>query len=163
MDKKLQRLFFVSVFSAPLAATAQTVTTDTFDVRITIAAECEIVSTEDLDFGTEGVLSAEVQAAATLEVACTDTTPYTIGLNGGTGPDGTTALRQMSSGTDTIGYGLFQDAARSVNWGDVTAGETVAATGAGVAQSYTVYGQVLAQATPAPGTYTDTVTVTVTY
>lgn len=163
MKTHFQWVALAGAVLGPASATAQTVATDTFDVRITIAAECEIVSTEDLDFGTEGVLSAAVQAAATLEVACTDTTPYTIGLNGGTGPGGTTDLRQMSSGTGTIGYGLFQDAARSVNWGDTTAGETVAATGAGVAQSYTIYGQVLAQATPAPGTYTDTVTVTVTY
>ncbi|MCE3520182.1 spore coat protein U domain-containing protein, partial [Escherichia coli] len=35
--------------------------------------------------------------------------------------------------------------------------------GSGAAQPYTVYGRVPVQTTPAPGTYTDTITVTVTY
>ncbi|WP_330449219.1 spore coat protein U domain-containing protein [Paracoccus marcusii] len=52
-------------------------TTDSFDVRITIVAECEITSTETLDFGTQGVLGTDVDATATMEVTCTDTTPMT--------------------------------------------------------------------------------------
>jgi len=47
--------------------------------------------------------------------------------------------------------------------GNTVSTDTVAATGNGASQSYTVYGRVPAQTTPAPGTYTDTVTVTVTY
>jgi spore coat protein U-like protein len=39
----------------------------------------------------------------------------------------------------------------------------VSGTGIGSSQNYTVYGRVQAQTTPAPGTYTDTITVTVTY
>lgn len=145
------------------AASAQTVTTDSFDVQITIVAECEITSTETLDFGTEGVLSADVDASATMEVTCTDATPYDIGLNEGLGAGATTEVRQMTSGGETIAYGLFQDTGRATNWGDTVGADTQAATGTGTAQSFTVFGRVLAQATPAPGTYTDTVTVTVTY
>jgi spore coat protein U-like protein len=48
-------------------------------------------------------------------------------------------------------------------WGNTVGTDTVAATGSGAAQSYTVYGRITAQTTPAPGTYTDTITVTVTY
>lgn len=147
----------------PLSAATQTVRTGSFDVRITIAAECEVTSTEALDFGTAGVLTSNVEASATLEVTCTNTTPYAIGLNEGLDAGGTTDVRLMSSGADTISYGLFQDSARSINWGDTVGTDTQAAVGSGSAQAYTVYGQVLAQATPAPGAYTDTVTVTVTY
>ena len=39
----------------------------------------------------------------------------------------------------------------------------VGATGSGVSQSFTVYGRVPAQSTPAAGSYTDTIKVTVTY
>ena len=145
---------------APLA---QTVTTDSFDVRITIVAECEITSTETLDFGTQGVLGTDVDATATMEVTCTDTTPYDIGLNEGLGAGATTSVRQMTSGGETIAYALFQDAGRVTNWGNAVGADTQPATGMGDAQSFTVFGRVLAQATPAPGTYTDTVTVTVTY
>jgi spore coat protein U domain-containing protein, fimbrial subunit CupE1/2/3/6 len=37
------------------------------------------------------------------------------------------------------------------------------ATGNGASQNYTVYGRVWTQTTPEPGSYADTITVTVTY
>jgi len=39
----------------------------------------------------------------------------------------------------------------------------VANTGTGSSQSFTVYGRIPTQTTPSPDTYTDTITVTVTY
>jgi outer membrane usher protein len=49
-------------------------------------------------------------------------------------------------------------------WGDGTAlGATVAGTGTGSAQTFTVYGQTLAGTAPTPGSYSDTVVVTATY
>jgi spore coat protein U-like protein len=49
------------------------------------------------------------------------------------------------------------------NWGQTVGTDTVSSTGTGAVQSFTVYGQVPAQSTPAPGAYSDTITVTVTY
>ncbi|MFC3571224.1 spore coat U domain-containing protein [Paracoccus sp. TOH] len=146
----------------PLVVSAQTAT-DSFNVRITIAEECQIISTETLDFGNAGVLTSDVDASATLQVACTNSTPYDIGLDQGSGAGATTTTRLMSAGADTIGYQLFRDSGRTANWGDTVGTDTLAATGTGAAESFTVYGRVIAQTTPAPGTYTDTVTVTVTY
>lgn len=61
-------------------------------------------------------------------------------------------------------YGLYKDAARSQPWGDATTpGSTVAGAGNGLVQQLTVYGRVPPQTTPSPGTYTDTVVVTLTY
>jgi spore coat protein U-like protein len=48
-------------------------------------------------------------------------------------------------------------------WGDTIGSDTVAGTGNGAAQSYTVFGLVPVQTTPGPGTYNDVITVTVTY
>jgi len=48
-------------------------------------------------------------------------------------------------------------------WGNTIGTNTVASTGTGAAQSFTVYGRIPSQTTPAPATYTDTITVTVTY
>jgi len=50
-----------------------------------------------------------------------------------------------------------------VLWGNTVGTNTVAGTGNGASQSYTIYGQVPPQNTPTPAVYTDTVTVTVTY
>jgi spore coat protein U-like protein len=69
----------------------------------------------------------------------------------------------MTSGGATVNYTLYSDSGRTTVWGTTIGTNTVAATGSGAAQSYTVYGRIPAQTTPAPGTYNDTVTVTVTY
>jgi spore coat protein U-like protein len=67
------------------------------------------------------------------------------------------------SGSDTVQYKLFQDSGRTINWGNNTASDTKNDTGNGAAQTHTIYGRVPVQTTAAPDTYSDTVTVTVTY
>jgi spore coat protein U-like protein len=144
------------------AADAATTTT-TFQVQITIEAQCIINSASTLDFGTQGVLSANVDQTSTLQVQCTDTTPYNIGLDAGTGTGATVATRKMTNGSATINYTLYSNSGRTTVWGNTISTDTVSATGNGASQSYTIYGRVPAQTTPAANAYTDTVTVTVTY
>jgi|SRR5262245_14205463 len=143
----------------PLAATA----TSSFSVTITLAATCTVASPNTLDFGTQGVLSANVDQTTTFTVTCTNTTPYTVALDAGTGSGATVATRKMTSGAATVNYTLYRDAGRTNVWGVTTGTDTVAGTGNGAAQTLTVYGRVPSQTTPAPGTYTDTINVTVTY
>ena len=145
--------------AAAFAATA----TSNFTVRIVINAQCLAATNTTLDFGTQGVLSANVDQTSTIQVQCTNTTPYNIGLNAGTGTGATVTNRLMTSGATTISYAMYSNAGRTTNWGNTVGTDTVAGTGNGAAQSYTVYGRVPPQTTPAPGTYTDTITVTVTY
>ncbi|ABS17460.1 Csu type fimbrial protein [Brucella anthropi] len=143
-----------------LAATA----TGNMNVRITIQAECKIVTATDLDFGTKGVIDVNVDQTSTISVQCTNGTPYTVGLSAGGGAGATVAMRKMTGAASaTINYTIYRDAARTQVWG-VTAGtDVVSGTGNGNAQSITAYGRVPAQTTPAPGVYSDVVSVTVTY
>jgi len=138
-------------------------TTSNFTVQVSITASCTINSASTLNFGSQGVLTANVDQTSTLAVQCTNTTPYNIGLDAGTGSGATVATRKMTSGGATVNYSLYSDSGRTTVWGNTVSTDTVAATGNGAAQSYTVYGRVPSQTTPAPGTYTDTITVTVTY
>jgi spore coat protein U-like protein len=69
----------------------------------------------------------------------------------------------MQNGAALVNYRLYRDAGRTQNWGNSIGTDTLAGTGNGAAQAITVYGRVPAQSTPAAGTYTDTVAVTVTY
>jgi spore coat protein U-like protein len=140
-----------------------TTTTSTFTVQMTITSSCAINSASTLNFGSSGVISANVDQTSTIQVQCTNTTPYTIGLNAGTGTGATVAARKMTNGGNTITYSLYSDSGRTTVWGNTVGTDTVSATGSGAAQSYTVYGRVPAQTTPAPATYSDTITVTVTY
>jgi spore coat protein U-like protein len=83
------------------------------------------------------------------------------------------ATRRMQQGAsgNFIGYGIYTDSARTNLWTTASSSTTCTAanscflgTGNGSAQSITVYGRVPALGTgPAPGVYTDTVTMTVTY
>jgi spore coat protein U-like protein len=143
----------------PLAATA----TSTFTVSITLAATCTVASPNTLDFGSNGILSANVDQTTTFTVTCSNTTPYNVGLDAGTGTGATVATRKMTSGGATVNYTLYSNAGRTTVWGNTVGTDTVAGTGNGAAQTLTVYGRVPSQSTPAPGTYTDTITVTVTY
>jgi len=104
-----------------------------------------------------------VDQTSTLQVTCTNTTPYNIGLDAGTGSGATVASRKLTSGGATVNYTLYSDTGRTTVWGTTIATDTVAGTGNGAAQSYTVYGRIPTQTTPAPGNYADTITVTVTY
>lgn len=141
------------------AATA----TGTFTSTITLQASCQVASTNTLDFGTQTLLTANVDVQADLSVQCTNTTPYNIGLNAGSTAGGTVATRLMTSGAATVQYRMYSDSARIVNWGNTPATDTVSGSGNGSAQSLTIYGRVPAQATPAAAIYSDTVTVTINY
>jgi len=142
-----------------LAAT----TTSTFNVQVTLTASCTINSASTLNFGSQGVLIANVDQTSTLQVQCTNTTPYNIGLDAGAGTGATVAVRKMTGGGNTVNYSLYSDTGRTTVWGNTVGTNTIAAIGNGSSQSYTIYGRVPPQTTPAPATYSDTVTVTVTY
>jgi spore coat protein U-like protein len=139
------------------AATA----TSTFTVQITIGAACVVTSTT-MDFGSAGVLAAAVDQSSTINVQCTTGLPYTVALNSGL-HGGSVSTRQMRNGAVPINYSLSRDVGRLQNWGETSGTDTVGGTGNGAVQPLTVYGRVPAQTTPAPGVYSDTVTVTVTY
>jgi len=155
----LAACFLIPWASASHAAS----TTSTFSVQVALTATCTINSASALNFGTQGILAANVDQTSTLQVTCTNTTPYNIGLDAGTGTGASVATRKLTSGGNTVNYTLYSDSGRSTVWGNTISTDTVAGTGNGSAQSYTVYGRIPTQTTPAPGTYTDTITVTVTY
>ncbi len=143
-----------------------------FAVQLTIHAECVINSTATLNFGSLGVLGGSSgtdnnDQTTTVAVQCTDTTPFNIGLDAGQGTGGTTTTRvlnnQAQGSTATVNYTLWQDTSHSTNWGNTVGTDTQGHTGDGTSHIYTIYGRIPPQMTPAPGTYADTIAVTVTY
>lgn len=145
--------------SAAFAATA----TNTFTTQMVITAECKVQSASTLDFGSSGVLDAAKTATSSIGVQCTNGQGYSISLDGGNGSSGTTTTRTMENGSQAINYSMWKDSNHTQNWGNAGAEILSSLTGTGAVQSYTVYGLVAAQTTPGANTYTDTVTVTVTY
>lgn len=143
--------------------------TATFEVSATVNPRC-LVSADPLAFGTGYVPgSGDATATSAIRVNCTKTTPFTVKLNAGAAAD--FASRAMSWGGESLTYQLYTDSNHTTVWGDGTTGGTGAVQGAGLgmgtaqAVPATVYGRILdaANVNVAAGTYTDTVTVTVSY
>jgi hypothetical protein len=76
------------------------------------------------------------------------------------------SARTIANGANILDYNLYTSTARTTVWGDGTgATSTVAGSGAGLltASTQTVYGRVSASQDKPAGTYTSTITVTVTF
>jgi len=135
-----------------------------FTVSATVINDCNITAT-NIDFGASGVLGVALSANGTLTAQCTSGDSYSIALNRGATAGASLNDRLMSTGGGSVvHYQLYTAASYTTIWGDGTSGtSTVGSTGSGATQSYTVFGSVAAQTTPAPGSYSDTITATITY
>ncbi|MEX3959916.1 spore coat U domain-containing protein [Trinickia sp. EG282A] len=153
-------------FSIAAGAFAGTTST-TFGVSATVNATCVINSASALSFGAFDPTQGAQASTSSISVNCTNTTPFNIGLDAGAGSGATVASRVMTSGSNTLSYSLYQDSGHSTVWGNTVGTDTVSATGAGMASgnaiTKTVFGYVPTQPNTVPGSYADTVKVTVTY
>lgn len=93
---------------------------------------------------------------------CSLGTAYSIALNAGQNASG--GQRRMINAGAYVAYNLYQNSGRSLPWGDGGAtGSVLSGTGTGNNEEVIVYGRVPSQTTPSPGTYTDTVQVTIAW
>jgi spore coat protein U-like protein len=140
-------------------------------VQMTVTASCTI-NAATLTFpsvaGTS-LTSTPATGNTTLSVTCTNGSPYAIGM--GQGLNFLGGLNRMVSSGNFLPYGLYLDAAYTQPW--TTAADNNSCTivngcylgtGSGSAQTVPIYGQVpTIVLAPAAGTYSDTVSMTVTY
>ncbi len=91
---------------------------------------------------------------------------YTISLS--TGASGSYAARALNSGANSLAYNLYTNLLRTTVWGNGSGSSTV--SGSILVQlvvpttnNHTVYGRIPASQNVAPGSYSDTITVTVNY
>lgn len=166
MFNRHRRLLAAALLAAgmlELAGPAEaTTTTATLAVTATVLSLCTVAAAP-LAFGNYSS-SAASTSTTTVNVECTYGTPYNVGLNQGSGTGGTVATRVMTGPSSaTLNYMLYSDAGYSVVWGNTIGTNTVTGTGSGVLQPLTVYGKIPTGQYSAPGAYTDSVTVTLTY
>ena len=135
----------------------------------TLLGSCTI-SASPLNFGTQTSLAANIDAQTSLTITCTNGTPYTVKLDGGTAAAfNPRKLYLNGSGPQTVNYNLYTDTGRTTVWG-IGGGSGSTQTGNGTGngqgnpQTLVVYGRVPAQAGGwTAGTYKDTVTATVEF
>jgi spore coat protein U-like protein len=152
-----------------LTAAHHTVSAGTSTGALTVTASvtgvCSI-GNATLSFGTYNPTSATaLPATTTVTLTCSLGTPYNIGMSAGSGTGATTSARLMTAGASTLGYNLYRDSGYSLNWGNTVGTDTLSGTSSTTtsANTITIYGQIPAGENAAVGSYTDTVTMTVTY
>ncbi len=150
----------IAIALASLHARAATASAS-FSVSATVQSVCSVTASS-MKFGT--YVGAAVNASSTIAVQCTNSTPYNIGLSEGLGRGATVSSRKMiGPGSAVLGYSLKPDGGPLTNWGHTVGVDTVGGTGSGVAQKFSVLGEIPAGQSAADGAYFDTIRVTVTY
>jgi spore coat protein U-like protein len=141
------------------------------------ATDCS-VSSVSLNFGVyDPALTTADDSVGSVTVTCrhlsggANRINYTVSFSNGL--NGTSATtRAMASGTKRLNYGVFRDPARSQVWGNGAGGTVVAAgsmtVGPGNGNNtktvvHSVYGRIPQLQDAAPGTYADTLQVTLTF
>ncbi len=148
------------LLAAPAAQAATA--SGSFNVQVIIQETCTVTSPTStlLDFGTQTLLNANVDAQTNISVQCTSGTDYDVSLD-----NGLNTSRRMRQGATSnyVDYELYTNNTRTTIWPTTAGTAPYANTATGASQSITVYGRIPAQTTPPAGTYTDTVAITVTY
>jgi spore coat protein U-like protein len=131
--------------------------------KASVQASCHVVAS-DLNFGTTRDLTSAIAAQSQINVTCTNGTGYSLALDGGLTGAADPTQRQMKYGANAITYGLYRNSSHSLPWGSTIGINVVTGTGSSMIQPITAFGNVPAvQSTPASGTYSDTVVVSVSY
>lgn len=157
-------VLFAGVMIAAPAANAATAS-GTLTVNASVASVC-LISNGTLNFGSYDPTSGSIlNAATTLTLTCTPGTTYKIGMGVGSGTGATVALRQLTSGSNTLAYKLFRDSSRTLNWGNTAGTDTLdtASSSSALSNTINIYGQIPANEAAAAGSYADSVAVTVSY
>jgi spore coat protein U-like protein len=168
----MRKLLMTAATAAMLAggAAQSATTTATFVVSATVLAACSATA-NPLAFGTYTPSGGDKTGSTTVNVKCTKNTPFTVTLNAGT-TTGATQLQRLlvDSTSDTLNYNLYTDAtATTTIFGDGTGGtgkQTGTGAGLSTAVAVNVYGRLTDSGTnlnAAAGSYSDTITATVTY
>ncbi|HEV2865250.1 MAG TPA: spore coat U domain-containing protein [Allosphingosinicella sp.] len=153
-----------AVALAPSAASAA-VANSTLSVDATVTANCT-VSAGSVSFGSVNPISgSNADATGSFSVTCTNGTSWSAAAGVGSGSGASFTARRMTSGANTLNYNLYTSSGYGTVWGDGTSSTAaITGTGTGSAQSTSVYGRIgSGQTSVPPGSYADTVSVTVTY
>lgn len=138
------------------------VATSSIPVSAIILDNCTVVATP-LAFTPPPGGTAAVDSTSTITLACTPNSSFDVALNAGTNAVSGARNMKLATGADLLPYEIYQDAAHTQIWGDTGSNKKSGTAPLG-AVSYTAYGRIAAnRPSVSVGSYTDTVTVTVTF
>ena len=153
-------------------ANAAPITTDQFDVLLTVDSVCAIVTgaTQDINLGTVAAGEAQMPAftktgSTTITTNCSKgaTAKITLKPVSTNSADGTGNLLGGTAGAEKVAYKLTSVSKDGDAWGTTTPVTTAAALNYATPIITTVYATVTSTADVTPGAYKDTVNVSVTF
>lgn len=128
------------------------------------AANCTISSVSGLSFGPYDVFNTiATTGSGTLTVdSCSTGKPtYTAALS--TGISGTFSFRTMINGTNTLQYNLYTTSGHANVWGDGTSSTRTVGGNGTSSSTQTIYGRIPAGQDVSAGSYSDSITLTITF
>ncbi len=131
-----------------------------------VRAACTITVTAGVAFGTYNVFSSTpVDSTGQLSYRCTRGTRPAVTITLTTGKSSTFIPRTLLFGAQALSYNLYLDTARTIVWGDGSAGTQVYTgtyPGSG-AVAVSIYGRIFNGQDAAVGSYADTITVAINF
>jgi spore coat protein U-like protein len=160
-------LMWLALAALPSTSGAQATYTATagMPVRMEIVAACT-VSASDLNFGAYASnQTSPLQGQTAIQLLCGAGSTAEVSLDDGLRPGSNTSRRRMGqdSGSDRLEYDLFQDPGRTIHWGSRSGRDTLEVDTTGAPQTLPVYGEVPGGQRVRDGSYSDTITVVVTF
>ena len=163
----IRRFLAFAVAAALLAAPSlpawASTATATLNVTATVNTSCTI-NTQTLAFGAyDPTASADQNGTATITFACVKGTAYSISADNGDNPShasGTTRAMHLGA-SNFLSYELYTSAARTTVWNTTN---VISGTSSGKASTtFTAYGEIPATQDATTGSYSDTVTMTISF
>ena len=134
-------------------------------LSLPVNAACLIASINGASFGLYNVFtsSSNTSGVGSLTVNCNGGGSSSFVTSLSTGQSKTFSMRVMKSGGNSLNYNLYTSAARTVVWGNGTGGSNVISTLRSNNTALSIFGEIPAEQDPGVGTYTDSITATVSF
>jgi spore coat protein U-like protein len=139
--------------------------TTTMTVQVNVIDACTSLFSGFLDFGTVPAATGQtVNQFTSIEVQCTNGTPFQVGMDNGQSASGERRMQSFSDpGLPELPYDIFRDSAATQRWGAVSTPDAFVGTGNGTSQTILVFGQVVVSPGTTPSSYNDSVTITLSF
>ena len=161
----LRRLLVAATFATCTLQADAATETSTLIVQVQINGTCA-VNGNTLDFGQATVEQATFgfgRPQTTIKVACTNGTPFQVGIDDGSNAQAGQRRMKNESSEDYVNYELFKNRIGSDRFGDAVVAERVSGVGRGIhILTIPVYGELQGGQVGAPaGLYLDNAVITV--
>jgi spore coat protein U-like protein len=141
----------VAMSGVAMAATA----TSSLNVSATVTKSCRVTGTTAISFGNyDPTDTSNVDAAGDFTFQCTKNTNYSLYITG---------TRQMTDGSNNLGFEIYSDAGRSTVYPAALAGAITGTSANNSPDTKNLYGRISAGQDVPTGSYSRSLTVTVEY